>query len=385
MAANMSEQKRLGIACATPVTMLLCAMAAANLGVSPKSPATHAVSVAHDSFLAAVDAEAVPVTVAMTSLKPEVEAIAEQPPKIEPVAPVTTKTPTTDSPNEEHSAQLANDPDPAETVVEETATPLTDGETDLSTLEEPSTAEAPVDTRIVEAAEEPAIETTTTANAESELLEPVGQGTPEEGTNPESVTNHPIFENTATTEDATIAESAARNSSVESSTLANVPASEEAPAALAESNTEVTEANSPTSAPALATIAIDDEGPTNLPDVKEPTKTAAATSPRTTTPAPTAAPTPTSAVATKAGKPFLGVGIKDTSGNIITTLYAKSTAAKLGVALGDQLVSVNGKSVTNLPTLRIALSGISVSNNITLEVLRDGKRLSLGPLPLGTR
>ena len=71
--------------------------------------------------------------------------------------------------------------------------------------------------------------------------------------------------------------------------------------------------------------------------------------------------------------------------SIVTTVYAGSTADKLGVKLGDQLVTVIEKPVVDINTLRSALTGSKVADAMTVEVVRDGKRLSLGPLPLGSR
>ena len=84
-------------------------------------------------------------------------------------------------------------------------------------------------------------------------------------------------------------------------------------------------------------------------------------------------------------KPFLGVGIRNVENTKVTTLYEGSAAASLGITLGDELVSVNGESVTNMDTLRAVLASLGVGDPVTVEVKRSGGIIALGPVSLSGR
>ncbi len=84
-------------------------------------------------------------------------------------------------------------------------------------------------------------------------------------------------------------------------------------------------------------------------------------------------------------KPFLGVGIRDPSNSVVTTLYRDSTAAKLGITLGDAIVSVNGTAVEEIESLRSIIATMSIGSDVTVVIRRDGNEYSVGPLPLGGR
>jgi len=86
----------------------------------------------------------------------------------------------------------------------------------------------------------------------------------------------------------------------------------------------------------------------------------------------------------KSQKPFFGVGIRG-AGSIVTTLYVNSTAQKLGITLGDEIVAINGTSISDLARLRKALKSASVGMPTTVSVRRGSTNLELGPLPLGTK
>ncbi|MEM7317373.1 MAG: PDZ domain-containing protein [Planctomycetota bacterium] len=85
------------------------------------------------------------------------------------------------------------------------------------------------------------------------------------------------------------------------------------------------------------------------------------------------------------GKPFLGVGIRDPTNSIVTTLYGDSTAAQLGIVLGDAIVSVNGTPITDIDSLRSIVGATSIGSDVTIVILRDGNEFTIGPLPLGER
>lgn len=84
-------------------------------------------------------------------------------------------------------------------------------------------------------------------------------------------------------------------------------------------------------------------------------------------------------------RPFLGVGIRQPSSSIVTTLYPDSTAAKLGVMLGDELRTINGAPVVDIDAVRSAVASIAVGKEVLLDVKRDGKRVKLGPVSMGSK
>ena len=90
-------------------------------------------------------------------------------------------------------------------------------------------------------------------------------------------------------------------------------------------------------------------------------------------------------VAAAPAKPFLGIGIRDPSNAIVTTLYPDSTASKLGVILGDQIQAINAVRVSDIETVRNAVTRIAVGEKTELSIKRDGKSMKLGPLPMGSK
>ena len=103
-------------------------------------------------------------------------------------------------------------------------------------------------------------------------------------------------------------------------------------------------------------------------------------------PAPAFAPGETSeVVAAGSARPFLGVGFRDPSKPIVTTLYQGSTAFTLGINLGDEIISVNGQSVSSIESLRSILSTLAVGDATEVVIKRDGEELQLGPGPIGGR
>lgn len=75
--------------------------------------------------------------------------------------------------------------------------------------------------------------------------------------------------------------------------------------------------------------------------------------------------------------PFLGVGIApDQSGALINEVVPDSPAAHAGLEVGDIITAVNGKDVT-AQTLAETIQGMTVGDNVTLNVLRGTETLDL--------
>jgi S1-C subfamily serine protease len=72
-------------------------------------------------------------------------------------------------------------------------------------------------------------------------------------------------------------------------------------------------------------------------------------------------------------------------GLVIAEVVAGSTAAEIGLVVGDRLVAVNDHRIRNTEDLRAALSGLRAGDRIAVTVRRDGMRRTfdgtLGPRP----
>ncbi len=74
---------------------------------------------------------------------------------------------------------------------------------------------------------------------------------------------------------------------------------------------------------------------------------------------------------------FLGVGIEpDQAGALISQIMPDSPAASAGLQVGDIITALNGSDVT-AETLASTIQGLTVGDNVTLDVLRDGETLDL--------
>ena len=100
---------------------------------------------------------------------------------------------------------------------------------------------------------------------------------------------------------------------------------------------------------------------------------------------PAPAQPPATTVSTTTGKPFLGVGIRNPSTSLVTTIHEGTTAQKLGIRLGDTILSVNGEKLSNLAELRVVLKALAIGDATQVTVVRGDRLVKLGPLPLGTR
>jgi Do/DeqQ family serine protease len=70
-------------------------------------------------------------------------------------------------------------------------------------------------------------------------------------------------------------------------------------------------------------------------------------------------------------------GIRQTKGAVITRVTPDSPAAKAGLEAGDVIVGVNGTPVPNASTLRTRIGLLSVGDRVRLDVMRNGRTLSV--------
>ncbi len=80
--------------------------------------------------------------------------------------------------------------------------------------------------------------------------------------------------------------------------------------------------------------------------------------------------------------PVLGVNVEqdatgDGGGNIVRSVLPATPAARGGVEVGDEIVSVAGAPVDSVEALREALASLEPGNDYELVVDRDGERLTL--------
>jgi serine protease Do len=69
--------------------------------------------------------------------------------------------------------------------------------------------------------------------------------------------------------------------------------------------------------------------------------------------------------------------LSDESGAIIRTVKKNSPAAKAGLQVGDVILAVSGKKIENASKLLVVVSSYRPGSEITLDILRDGKPMSL--------
>ena len=79
------------------------------------------------------------------------------------------------------------------------------------------------------------------------------------------------------------------------------------------------------------------------------------------------------------------LGLKETGGALVQMVGGDSPAQKAGVEVGDVVTAISGQRIENSSKLRLIVSNYRPGTEISLEVLRDGKPLtlkaSLGSLP----
>jgi len=68
-------------------------------------------------------------------------------------------------------------------------------------------------------------------------------------------------------------------------------------------------------------------------------------------------------------------GLKKTAGALVTEIFKGSPAEKANLKRGDVLLSVNGKKITNVESLRNIVAQSKVGSKAKLNILRDGKNI----------
>jgi serine protease Do len=69
--------------------------------------------------------------------------------------------------------------------------------------------------------------------------------------------------------------------------------------------------------------------------------------------------------------------VHDSSGAVVTQLEANSPGAKAGLQVGDVITQLNGKKVTDAGELQMEVGEMSPGTQIALQVMRDGKMISV--------
>jgi S1-C subfamily serine protease len=80
---------------------------------------------------------------------------------------------------------------------------------------------------------------------------------------------------------------------------------------------------------------------------------------------------------------FLGVAVRADSSTVVADILPDTTAAQCGLQRGDQILTLNDAPVADIDQLRRRLARHGVGDPVTVTVNRNGRRLTLGPRPLG--
>lgn len=78
-----------------------------------------------------------------------------------------------------------------------------------------------------------------------------------------------------------------------------------------------------------------------------------------------------------------GLGLDRPGGVLVNGIYRNGPAERAGLAVGDIIAGIGGRSVTNLDTLEFRLATGVVGETLDLDILRDGRNATLR-LPLQT-
>ena len=70
-------------------------------------------------------------------------------------------------------------------------------------------------------------------------------------------------------------------------------------------------------------------------------------------------------------------GISERGGAVVAQVGADTPASRAGLKVGDVIVGVNGRAIRDAAGVRNAVGLVRVGSEVVIEVLRDGRRLSL--------
>lgn len=69
-------------------------------------------------------------------------------------------------------------------------------------------------------------------------------------------------------------------------------------------------------------------------------------------------------------------GLKNKNGAVLSRIESDSPAEQAGLEPGDIVIAVNGKQIKNSASLRNAVGLVQIGDKITLQIIREGKRLT---------
>jgi Do/DeqQ family serine protease len=73
--------------------------------------------------------------------------------------------------------------------------------------------------------------------------------------------------------------------------------------------------------------------------------------------------------------------LKNLKGFLVSEVYSETPAAKVGVMVGDVILAINGRGITNKDDYLIQLFGVTKSEALTMIYVRDGKRRKINLKP----
>ena len=84
-------------------------------------------------------------------------------------------------------------------------------------------------------------------------------------------------------------------------------------------------------------------------------------------------------------QPFLGIHLRNAKSNRVDRVYSGTVAERLGILVGDRLISINGQQIDDLAQMQSFLKTLAVGELVRIEVFRDGVVYELGPSVIGGR
>ncbi len=76
-------------------------------------------------------------------------------------------------------------------------------------------------------------------------------------------------------------------------------------------------------------------------------------------------------------KSYMAISLDQSNGVYIQSVAKSSAAAKAGIEVGDIIMKINGHNITSYKSFRVELYKYQVNDKIEIELLRDGKTVTL--------